>query len=74
MTTNRLDRELIDQLVAHRKTLGLTQTEIARRCHLTPNAISQLERRNFAGTRVSTLLAYANAIGARITIETGDTE
>lgn len=65
-------RTIINQLIAERKRQRLTQTEIARRCHLTPNAISQLERRNFAGTRVSTLLAYANAIGARITIETGD--
>jgi transcriptional regulator with XRE-family HTH domain len=39
-------RAIINQLAARRKQLGLTQTEIARRCHLTPNAISQLERRN----------------------------
>ena len=69
MTTNRLDRELIDQLVAHRKTLGLKQREVADRCGVTTNSISQFEKP--PGKRsptLATVIRYANAVGATIGI------
>lgn len=60
------DRDLINQLKTRRKQLGLTQTEIARRIHLTPNAISQLEKRG--QTQLATFIQYATAVGMKITL------
>lgn len=67
-------RAILDQLIARRKQLKLTQTEIARRCHVTPNAISQLERRKHAGTTLATAIRYANAMGMQLTLTGADDE
>lgn len=64
--TNQPD--LITQLIAIRKSRGLSQREVARRMYVTPPLISMFEN----GKRpmhTNHLLAYAQAIGARITVE-----
>ncbi|MEX2447962.1 MAG: helix-turn-helix transcriptional regulator [Solirubrobacterales bacterium] len=51
-----------DNLVAARKKAGLTQEELAERCHLHRTEVSLLER---AGRepRLGTLIKLANALG-----------
>lgn len=62
-------RALINQLVAHRKTLGLKQREVAERCGVTTNSISQFEKPpGHRSPTLATTLRYAAAIGVTIGI------
>lgn len=69
------DREvLLKALVAQRKTLELSQGEVARRMGTTQSAVSDLER-GAADPRWTTLQRYARAVGVRLqTIVKDDTE
>lgn len=49
-----------------RRKLGLTQVEVARRIGISQSDLSKLERRK--DVRLSTLAAYAEAIGGRLRI------
>lgn len=63
------DRDLINQLAAHRRAAGLKQREVAERCGVTTNSISQFEKP--PGKRsptLATVIRYANAVGATIGI------
>lgn len=51
-------------LAALRRTIGLTQTELASRMGMTQSDLSKLERRGDA--RLSSLQAYADALGGRL--------
>lgn len=66
MTTNRLDRELMDQLAAIRKTKRIKQSTVARRMHTAASSISHLE--NHRHPSLETTLRYAAAIGVTIGI------
>lgn len=66
MTTNRLDRELMDQLAAIRKTKRIKQSTVARRMHTAASSISHLE--NHRHPSLETALRYAAAIGVTIGI------
>ena len=61
--------ELKSQLIALRKQANLTQEEVARRMNTTKSAISRLESLNsHVSPTISTLKAYANAIGQKLSI------
>lgn len=62
------DREVIDQLIRLRTRRGITQREVAERMSITPAGVCMFERRRSAS--LGAVLAYANAIGARLTITT----
>lgn len=64
--TNRLDRELMDQLAAIRKTKRIKQSTVARRMHTAASSISHLE--NHRHPSLETTLRYAAAIGVTIGI------
>jgi transcriptional regulator with XRE-family HTH domain len=66
------DREMIVHLAAIRRARHIKQSTVARRMGTHASAISVLE--NHSHPSLDTAIRYANAIGARITIETGDTE
>jgi len=53
-------------LAALRRDLGLTQAQVARRLRITQSDVSKLERRENA--RLSTLQAYARALGGRLLV------
>ena len=57
-------------LGAIRRDLGLTQAQVARRLRMTQSDVSKLERREDA--RLSTLLAYARALGGRLLVTFDD--
>ena len=59
-------------LAALRRHLGLTQAQVARRLRMTQSDVSKLERRENA--RLSTLQAYARALGGRLLITFADGE
>ena len=59
-------------LATLRRDLGLTQTQVARRLRMTQSDVSKLERREDA--RLSTLLAYARALGGRLLVTFDDGE
>ncbi len=59
---------LLAQLVAIRKARGLTQTALAHQLHLTPGAICNFESGRYS-PNLANLTRYANAIGAKITVE-----
>ena len=58
-------RRLLDDLVARREAMGLSQTEVAARMGTSQSAVARLEGRR-ADLRVSTLERYAAAVGQRI--------
>jgi transcriptional regulator with XRE-family HTH domain len=58
-------RRLLDDLVARREAMGLSQTEVAARMRTSQSAVARLEGRR-ADLRVSTLERYAAAVGLRI--------
>jgi transcriptional regulator with XRE-family HTH domain len=58
-------RRLLDDLVARREAMGLSQTEVAARMGTSQSAVARLEGRR-ADLRVSTLERYAAAVGLRI--------
>jgi transcriptional regulator with XRE-family HTH domain len=60
MAQNR--RRLLGELVSHRRSLGLSQTEVAARMGTSQSAVARLEA--VAGdVRLSTLERYAEALG-----------
>ncbi|MFI6871501.1 helix-turn-helix domain-containing protein [Nocardia sp. NPDC050406] len=71
MSTDR--RRLLMDLVAQRRTAGLSQTEIAARMHTSQSAVARLEAGQ-VDVRISTLERYAAAIGSRITWQLGPGE
>jgi transcriptional regulator with XRE-family HTH domain len=60
-------RHFADQCVRIREKNGLTESEVARRMYTTSGHVMKLES-NRADVRLSTLLRYADAIGATIEI------
>jgi transcriptional regulator with XRE-family HTH domain len=58
-------RRLLDDLVAHRRQLGLSQTEVAARMGTSQSAVARLEAQA-ADLRLSTLERYAAALDRRI--------
>jgi ribosome-binding protein aMBF1 (putative translation factor) len=63
MSQNR--RRLLDELVTHRRELGLSQTEVASRMGTSQSAIARLEAQS-ADLRLSTLERYAAALDRTI--------
>lgn len=61
----RFQHELILDLIERRKERELTQEEVADRMGVTQSAVSQFERYD-ANPKLSTVLRYANAVGALI--------
>ena len=59
-------------LAALRRGLGLTQAQVAHRLGMTQSDVSKLERRE--DVRLSTLLAYARALGGRLLVTFDDGE
>lgn len=57
---------LVHDLVAQRKTAGLSQTEVAARMGTSQSAVARLES-GASDVRASTLERYAAAIGGEIT-------
>ncbi|HKF00270.1 MAG TPA: helix-turn-helix transcriptional regulator [Actinomycetes bacterium] len=64
---------LIAQLVAARRRLGLSQTEVAARMGTSQSAVARLEAGG-ADARVSTLARYADALGRRLAWRLDDHE
>ena len=61
--------ELKSQLIAMRKQANLTQEEVAKRMNTTKSVISRLESVNsHISPTISTLKAYANAIGQKLSL------
>ena len=61
-------RELVDQLVSHRVSLGLSQTEVAARMGTSQSAVARLES-GAGDVRLSTLERYAQAVGGVIDLQ-----
>jgi predicted transcriptional regulator len=61
-----LRRSITFTLDLLRKSVGISQYEIARRSKMTQSEVSRLERRN--DWRLSTLSRYAEALGGRLVI------
>jgi transcriptional regulator with XRE-family HTH domain len=58
-------RRLVDELVARRRSSGLSQTEVAARMGTSQSAVARLEA-SAGDLRVSTLERYAAAVGSAI--------
>ncbi|HVX56254.1 MAG TPA: helix-turn-helix transcriptional regulator [Candidatus Saccharimonadales bacterium] len=65
-------RDIIDQLVTARHQAGLTQRQVAARCYVSTSSIGQFETTHHRSPTLATVLRYAAAVGATITITTGD--
>lgn len=61
-------RHFADQCIRIREKRGLTESEVARRMYTSSGHIMKLES-NRADVRLSTLLRYADAVGAEVHIE-----
>jgi ribosome-binding protein aMBF1 (putative translation factor) len=57
--------ELVAELVARRRALGLSQTEVAARMGTSQSAVARLEGGG-ADARLSTVQRYAQALGHRL--------
>jgi transcriptional regulator with XRE-family HTH domain len=64
---------LIERLVARRRALGLSQTDVAARMGTSQSAVARLEAAR-SDTRVSTLERYATALGSSLYYAVGDEE
>ena len=68
----RRRRELVEDLVARRRTSGLSQTEVAALMHTSQSAVARLEA-GHSDVRISTLERYAAALdqhlGWRLALE-----
>jgi predicted transcriptional regulator len=60
-------QSLVDELVARRRALGLSQTEIAARMGTSQPAVARLEAGG-VDARMSTLQRYADAVGVRLDV------
>ena len=58
-------RQLLADLAEHRRTAGLSQTEVAARMGTSQSSVARLEA-GLADVRVSTLERYAAAIGTQL--------
>jgi predicted transcriptional regulator len=58
-------RQLLTSLVARRRELGLSQTEVAARMGTSQPAVARLES-NAADVRLTTLERYAAAVGRQL--------
>jgi predicted transcriptional regulator len=58
-------RQLVTSLVAHRRQLGLSQTEVAARMGTSQPAVARLES-GTADVRLRTLERYAAAVGRQL--------
>lgn len=56
------------RLADFRKSLELTQTDMAEILHVDQSNISRIERGRFANTEIGTLQAYVEALGGTIEI------
>ena len=63
-------RRLVRELAEHRRSAGLSQTEVAARMGTSQSAVARLEAGD-ADVRASTLERYAAAIGSEITWRLG---
>jgi len=61
-------RALSDELVARRRELGLSQTEVAARMKTSQSAVARLESGS-GDVRLSTLERYAAALGRHIDMQ-----
>jgi len=61
----KTQEELVAELVARRRALGLSQTEVAARMGTSQSAIARLEGGG-ADARLSTVQRYAQALGHRL--------
>ena len=59
------DRQLLRNLVAHRRDQGLSQEEVGRRMGVTQPAVAAFERPD-ADPKLSTVRRYALAVGAMV--------
>lgn len=69
MTPTEAARTLMDQLIAERRRRNWTQSNIARRCGVTKQAVCRWETEDWRTPRLTTILRYANALGMRLTLE-----
>lgn len=63
-------KDLVEKLAARRKSLGISQAELAQLCNLSVNGISKLESN--AGERevkLSTLFKLSEVLGLKIFLE-----
>ena len=58
-------RQVVAELVARRRALGLTQTDVAQRMGTSQSAVARLEAQS-ADARLSTLERYAAALGREL--------
>lgn len=66
-------RQLLADLAARRRELGLSQTEIAARMQTSQPAVARLESQT-GDVRLSTLERYAAAVGKRVDFHLGDAD
>lgn len=59
-------RQVVDALVRLRQAQSLSQADVAERRNLTQSSQADLERTN--NPRIDTLISFANALGARMTV------
>ena len=63
-------KDLVEKLVARRKSLGISQAEMAQLCNLSVNGISKFESN--AGERevkLSTLFKLSEVLGFKLSLE-----
>ncbi len=63
-------KELVEKLVERRKSLGISQAEVAQLCNLSVNGISKFESN--AGERevkLSTLFKLSEVLGFKLSLE-----
>ncbi len=60
----------VDDLVAHRRAVGLSQTEVAARMGTSQSTVARLESGD-VDPRLSTLERYAQAVGRRLDVRLG---
>lgn len=73
LASNLIDetQDMLDDLLAHRRARGLRQKDVAEKIGVSRTAITHFERYD-ADPRLSTIIRYAMAIGARIEIKVED--
>jgi DNA-binding XRE family transcriptional regulator len=59
--------ELIEKIVAIRKNKGMTQSELAKKAHVSQQAISRLEREKHI-PKMDTLMKILNGLGLKLTV------
>ena len=64
-------RTLGDELLSHRRALGLSQTEVAARMGTSQSAVARLES-GTGDVRLSTLQRYAAALGWELDWQLGE--